>query len=339
MKIAIQPIGPDSGKINSFGGGEARWNINVYDILKQEGYDVHYRPPGEDAGFDLYLDTPWTVCKQLKSKKHVHFSFAAMSGNANLPQARTLECFREGGCILANPYRVGHSRNVALQEGEEDVDFVPVFIPMPFADIYKPNYDIEPSDRKEIVWATKSCFAPHFETRGEKFVFVPNNAAMTLRALVRLNQRVDFKMNFLLSHHLKEAHPRHNVPELFSKFKDANKVETLPWTELLKLMSRSKLNVPVGGLQASVMEGIFGTSLPVLYQDSRYYSGLERDMCLLPSVREATEDDIYNALETFWFDEKAYKKAWEFYQDSINRDHTTSGWMRNFKEALETMDL
>jgi len=337
MKIAIQPIGPDSGKINSFGGGEARWNINVYDILKREGYDVHYLAPGQDEGFDLYLDTSWAFCKQVKSKKHVHFSFGDMIGGAMLPQARQLECFRKGGCIVSNPYRVGHDRNVALRD-EENVDFVPVFIPMPFADVYKPSLDTPPFDRKEIVWATKGCFTPAFE--GDPgYNYIPNNAALTLRALVKLNQRVDFKINFILSHHLGEAHPRHNIPELLSKFKDVNKVETAPWTELLKLMARSKLNVPIGGLQASVMESVFATSLPVLYQDSRYYPIVEREICLLPPVREATEDDIYNALETFWFDEKAYKKAWEFYQDSINRDHTTSGWMRNFKEALETMDL
>ena len=335
VRIALQYFGEGSGQVNAFVGGEARWSTNVYDVLTREGYDVSYIPIEHDAsGFDLYLDAPWDVCDRLKCKRHVHFSFAPFSsqrreGLANQP------CVRAGRSIVSCPYGTGYRQS--LLAATENDPFQVVFVPMPFHDIYKPTSLGKPFDRTGVVWATKFWSDPVFDNPEHPHHFYVENAINTLRALVKLGEKVPFTLNFIMSEAIQQANPRHDVPGLIGRLPEVRKLGRMSWTELIKVMGTSKFNLPIGGLQASVLESIFGGSLPLLYSDT-HYANLSKDVGLLPPVRVATSQEIFEAMETFWRDEKVYTRAWDFYQE-LFKDHIREGFLRNFKETLSSIGL
>lgn len=334
MRIAFQYFGDSSGKINEFVGGEARLSSNIYNILQSAGHDVAYVQGDQDEGFDLYLDAPWEICDRLKSKRHVHFSFAYYDAERCQDMLRQ-PCARNGCCFVGHPYKIDQIKSLRAEMAGNPYHFL--FMPMPFDDCFRPANTVSPFQRTEIAWATKFWSDPVFDDPNHVQHYYVQNAVNTLQALVRLNQRTDFKMNFIMSESIEQANPRHNIPGLVSQLRDVSRLGRLPWTDLIQIMGKSKLNLPIGGLQASVLESIFGEALPILYSDTRYCA-TSKEICLLPAVKEATAQEIYEALEAFWFDECLFWYAWEYYQD-LFKDHTREGFLFNFDENLAKMGM
>lgn len=104
MKIAFQPFSSSPGDVNIFTGGEGRWNVNTYDMLKRAGHEVHYVRPGQDDGFDLYLDAPWDHCPIIKSRHHIHQYFSPL--RPDIQEGLGLRsCVQAGKAVVASPYR------------------------------------------------------------------------------------------------------------------------------------------------------------------------------------------------------------------------------------------
>jgi hypothetical protein len=85
------------------------------------------------------------------------------------------------------------------------------------------------------------------------------------------------------------------------------------------------------------LESIYCYGLPVTPAEHAV-GGPPLDIGLLPTSREITEDIYFEALDQFWFDRNAYRRAWEFQQDTFvdNRD---AGLQRQWKLLLELLEI
>ena len=323
MKIAIRSYGDDS--IDGFGGGEQRWLANLAHFLRTEGHEIHrlHQQVGCDSSFDIYLDAAWEDCHRIPaSVPHVHFSY--FGGHDGI---RKMECFQSGKCNLASPYRDAWVKN-AIWAKQADIRFTNICVPQPYPDDLLPEHSKVPGfERQEIFWATKDNFHPNFASQkrpdGRYHVFVQGGLD-TLSALLRLEKKVDFKMNFLLAHHLQQAPPELGVLELVNSFKNKEFRAIAPWTQLVDILARCKLNVPIGGLWGSIPETIFAKSLPLIFPRNQFS---ERFGSILPFPEDANEEDIYQALETLWFDKRIYDLNYEYLQD-LFKEHRTDGLRR-----------
>ncbi len=334
MKIAIRDFGSIGNTVNGYGGGEQRWSANLAHFLAAEGHDLIRCAEGQDHNCDLFLDASWERCQNIKAPVHVHFSFfACNAGGLEFP------CLPSGDCNMAVPYRNEWIKNVEWNKKLEK-SFTNLFIPQPYPDAFLPAAAnaVEGFARTEIMWASKDMFHPNFVSTPRsaelEHVFVQGGLDM-LRALLRLQEKAEFKMNFLMSHFLDQAHPRLGVPELLSRFRNVEFQGQLPWTDLLEVAAKCKLSVPVGGLWGSIPEAVFTKGLPMYCQRNLFsaYFG-----CRLPTAELTDEDDMYEALEDLWFDEKVYQRDFEI-QQILFEDHRTEGLRRNLKIAFEQLGL
>lgn len=338
MRIAIRTYGRNEyglcDPINGFGGGEQRWAANLAHFLKSEGHEVIRCPEGRDSGCDIFLDASWERCQYVSAPIHVHFSFFACNEGA-----RKFSCFSRGGCNLAVPYRVQWVRN---QNWMKDLEkpFTNIFLPQPYPDDLLPTHanEVPGFDRTGILWATKDMFHPNFEKQrqpnGREHVFTQGGLD-TLKALLRLQQKTDFKMHFLMKHFLDAAHPRYEVPQLLDQFRNKEFYGTIPWTDLISIAAHCKLNVPVGGLWGSIPESIFVKSLPMFFNRNCWSNEFGT---LLPFPEKTDEQDIYNALETLWFDERVYQRNFDI-QQVLFEDHRTAGLKTNFDIAFKQLGM
>ena len=321
-------------EVDGFGGGEQRWTANLAHFLKSEGYEVVRCAEGQDAGCDLFFDASWELCTQVRAPFHIHFSFFGWtSGIVEYP------CIHTGNCNLAVPYRSIWANQRTVSKVSE-FTYRNIFIPQPYPDNLMPAEanSVPGFNRREILWATKDMFHPNFESQsrpdGREQVFVQSGLD-TLRALLRLQKKAEFKMNFLLKHLIDQAHSRFEVPRMLDEFKEKQYWNQVPWTQLVNIAARCKLNVPVGGLWGSIPESIFTKGLPVFYQRNCWSNEFAT---MLPFPEHADEQDIYEALETFWFDERVYKRNYEI-QQVLFEDHRTEGLRTNLKLAFEQIGL
>lgn len=334
MRIAIRDYGQMGNQINGFGGGETRWTANLDRFLRTEGHEVFRCAEGQDKNCDLFLDASWERCQHVNAPVHVHFSFFACNRGA-----LEFPCLPSGKCNMAVPYQLQWIKNQNWMK-ELDKPFNNIFLPQPYPDDLLPaNIDqIRPFDRTGIFWATKDMFHPNFEKlqrpNGKEHVFTQGGLD-TLKALLRLQDKADFKMHFLMKHFLDAAHPRYGVPEMLSRFKNSQFYGVVPWTGLVELAAQCKLNVPVGGLWGSIPESIFVRSLPVSYMRNCWS---ENFGTILPFPENANEQDIYEALETLWFDERVYQRQFDV-QQVLFEDHRTEGLRRNFEIAFEQLGV
>jgi hypothetical protein len=214
------------------------------------------------------------------------------------------------------------------------------FVPQPYPDDLIPPdaLAVRGFDRGEIFWGTKDNFHPTFEkalhNEGREHVFI-ENGLNTLRALIRFQEKVPFKMHFLLKHHLDQAPARLGVPALLDQFKDKVFYNVVPWQPLVGILSRCKLNVPVGGLWGSIPETIFTGGYPLIYPQNQFSDDFGS---VMPLVRDVTEDEIYDAINMLWFDEKIYERNRELLND-LFKDHRTEGLRRNIKIIFERLGL
>lgn len=341
MRIAIRSYG-QGDHINGFGGGEQRWTANVAHFLRTEGYQVVRCAEGRDEGCDLFLDAGFEnrACYRIKAPLHVHFRYFG----AWQPDHSSSECVESGKCISAAPNKETYlnmlpgnrfTQSFWVEKGYAD-KVVSLFLPQPYPDDLLPSHINVPGfDRNEIFWGTKDMFHPVFgqawqegDQHGWKIV---NHGLCTLKALLRLqNERgAEFKMNFLMAHHLREAPAFLGVAELINSFRHKEFRNITPWTDLVSIMARCKLNTPIGGLWGSTPEAIFTGTLPVQFPNNQFYA----DYSLLPPPENIDEHNLYEILERLWFDR-------EFYHQHLNelserfQDHRTAGLQRNFQEAF-----
>lgn len=335
MKIAVRTYGPMGTEVDGFGGGEQRWTANLAHFLRSEGHDVVRCGEGGDTGCEIFFDASWELCQHVQAPRHVHFSyFGYTSGMLEYP------CFQTGNCNIAVPYRLAWNDNLKTRYTTE-YKFNPILIPQPYPDnLLPPGADSPGFGRPDIFWGTKDNFHPNFakpdqiRKDGREHVFIQGGLD-TLRALIRLQKKADFKMHFLLKYQLDQAPPRLGVPELLDQFKDKQFYNIVPWSGLVEILTRCKLNVPVSGLWGSIPETIFAGSLPLIFPRNQ----LSGDFgSILPLPEHADEQDIYEALETLWFDEKIYLKNQELLND-LFKDHRTEGLRHNMKVVFERLGL
>lgn len=336
MRIAIRKyFTPAENTIDGFGGGEQRWSANLAHFLSREGHDVIRCAEGEDAGCDLFLDASWERCQFGKARAHIHFSFSgANAGALQFPES----CINTGTCNFACPYLETHQETIRWTEFQPNVN--PIFLPQPYPDDLLPAHSsIHGFERNGIFWGTKDMFHPNFckpeciRPDGREQVFVQNGLD-TLRALLRLQRRVNFDMTFILAHHLQQSPERLGVRELLQQFRNVKFGTIVAWTTIIDVLSSCKLSVPVGGLWGSTPESMFAKSLPMLYPNNQFYAGMQ----ILPLVLDATEDSIYDTLERLWFDRDAYTASYNALQEKF-KDHRTEGLRKNFAVALQKVGL
>jgi hypothetical protein len=250
-------------------------------------------------------------------------------------------CFHTGACNIAVPYRLAwnenrkHIANPGVQ-GKFNI----LLIPQPYPDDLLPASAATPGfERQEIFWGTKDNFHPNFTKpeahRGDKEQVFVQGGLDTLRALLRLQQKVDFGMHFLLKHHLDQADPRLGVPQLLDQFKYKKFYNTVPWQPLVGILANCKLNVPVGGLWGSIPETIFTKGMPLIFPRNQFSGDFGS---ILPLPEHADEQDISQAIEELWFNERIYRMNYEVLQD-LFKDHRTNGLRENLKLALERIGL
>jgi len=333
MKIAVRTYGPQGSAVSGFGGGEQRWTANLAHFLEAEGHEVKRCNEGQDGDCEIFFDASWERCQLSRAKHHIHFSFFGPNHGAK----KISECMRSGNCNIAGPYRTAYNN---LIKWTKDERCNPFFIPQPYPDDLLPAaaIKIRGFDRTSIFWGTKDNFHPIFDNQkrpnGLEHVFIQSGLD-TLRALIRFQEKVDFKMYFILKHHLDQAPAGLEIPALLSQFRNTEFHNVVPWANLMKILADCKLNVPVGGLWGSIPETIFTHGLPLIYPKNQFSDDFGS---IMPLVKTTTEDDIYEALNVLWFDEKIYLRNQELLND-LFKDHRTEGLKRNLKIAFEQLGL
>jgi len=143
MKIAIQSYNGNS--MEAIGGGEHRWSLNWAEFLRLEGHSVDFkRGNGDDAGYDLLLDSP-DDCSKSAAKVHVHNKFGP--GRNSLVH---FPCASRGEMKMSVPYKEKYEtiKDEFLELGVEVF-----FLPMCYPDIWLPGEMQTPFERTGIVWA------------------------------------------------------------------------------------------------------------------------------------------------------------------------------------------
>ncbi len=333
MKIAVSGHGADKNNIDGFGGLEQRFGVNWSHFLKTEGHDVHFfdGTRGVDASFDLAIDCPIQRCDNIKAKRHIHGSFKAISLQST--DVQDTQCYQEGGYLYSSPYRVDYLESLGMS-ASGGFKHTPVFMPLPYPDDLLPA-DIEPGfNRSQISWANKGNFHPAF-TREFKYDLI-EDGIKHLKALVKLNQKADFTITFLLDSMIRNtgAEWRGEVADLIGQLKQVQRLETLPWTQLVQLLSKCKLNTHAGRLTSSVNETVFTYGVPVTQPKFVHLS----TVAVIPPVEDSTVDNLYDSYERVWFDEKFYYQVRDAFQDHF-RDHRTAGVRKAWKVLLQQLDL
>jgi hypothetical protein len=354
LRIAWRGHGVNKG-VNGFGGGEHRYNTNVMYILEKE-FDheiitVDDHPRIKDVECDLVYDPPFEGrgCFDLKAPMHIHMRFCSL-----VPNHESEECADRGNCIITVPWRQAYNECLAFEEQRDDRwvgKMKPIYLPMPYPDDLLPAHAAVPGfDRNEIFWCTKDPFHPVF---AESYANEPgyghgwkvvNAGLCTLKALLRLQKKVDFKINFLMAGHLAQAPDFLGVRELLSQFKYKEFRPTpqelsrgrywTPWLELLDILSRCKLNVPVGGLWGSSPETMFTKGLPMMHPDNMFH----KDYDVMPRVEDVNEDVLYEIFERYWFDKDAYNLTHKELQHRFE-EHRTAGVKRIFEQTFAEIGL
>lgn len=319
MRVVFWSRGKD---LNARGRGEDRWNVNLAYFLQSEGVDVLKGLPNLRYKGSVFLDAP-DDCRYLLGKKHVHFKFSY-----SMPELRELPCYREGELLLANPYRNSFEAGKKFWAGDRKVKFL--FLPIPYPDRLLPGGLEAGFRRKTITWASKDVFDPRFE-KDPGSQYVGNNGEYALRAVEKLSRRTEISFICIMYQMLGTR-----GEGLVAQLPQVKKYQELPWSELVGLMSQSKLNLCPAGSAGSVLESIFTKGLPV--QNEGTFFSPRRKFGLLPPAQQATQQDWDEALEAFWLDEQAYQQAWEYYQD-VFQDHRTDGARRAWQEALRTIGV
>lgn len=346
MKIAVRSHDP-TNSIDGYGGLEQRFGAMWGYFLEKEGHDVQYyhENVGCDESFDLAIDCPSEPTRsctgdrpRIRAKQHIHSSFGI--GPATHPEITCSPCYKSGNYILGVPHRQPYTLGLGLMsQGETKAQIL--FLPLPYPDELMPQGLEKGFNRTEIWWGNKGNFDPVIGPDHHAYEPFMVNGVETLKALIKLNQKVDFKITFLLTNRTRQAAARWpdlGINELISQFKNVEQRETMPWTQLVQAIGKCKLNTHPGGLTSSIHETIFTHGVPVTPKDNAHMFLRSPGIDLIRERQGITADEIYDTYERLWFDEKFYTQVYDIYQESFE-DHRSANVKKYWKRALEMLEL
>jgi hypothetical protein len=305
MKIGLLPH-KGAKEHNNAGLGDVRASSNIYHFLQREGYDVTYRTHVDAQDIDVYFDVnTHQVCEQVTSVRHIHNSF----------YSQNIE--RHGGnrrCANGELTTYGTFYRKTYQEDlQHPADLTAVFTPTPFLKEWRPEIQSPAFERTEITWAIRRCSANR-----EQHEY----ADCLLRALLRLNQGVDFTLNVIDSDEMADFLP------LIQQFKNPVLFGRIPWPQVLEIQARTKLNMYHNDLSgASTNEAMLCGAVPVLPADNLFW--YVPDGVGSPK----TEPALYETLHQLWFDPVLFGKHWSHYQEVIS-DHQYPKVAESWKAAI-----
>ena len=341
MKIAIRDHGRGMS-VDGYGGLEQRFAAMWGYFLQKEGHDVHFFHErfGCDTSFDLALDCPPepTRAEAIKAKVVVHNSFG--TGAAVHPEVTNCDKYQRGDYVLSVPHREPYINGLGLMSQKKTKAQI-VWMPLPYPDELMPSNLEKGFDRKEIWWGNKGNFDPVVDPSHQAYKPFVVNGINTLKALVKLNQKVDFKITFMLTPltlSFSRKWPGEGVEELIGQLKNAERLNIIPWSELVTRISKCKLNTHPGGLTSSIHETLFTQGVPVTPKGSAHMFMRSPGIEFIGDRSEATVDEIYDTYDRLWFDEKYYNQVYDMYQDSFS-DHRTDNVRKQWLKMLDILEI
>ncbi len=336
LKIGLNAYQQNS--LDGYGGLEQRFAVNWGFFLKEEGHDVHFlrENQGCDSSFDLYWNAPVCSvpalqCGNVKSRKHIHnyFHFDVVPALGFCP------CVQEGNCYFSNPY-IDTFKKLEENASNSPGKFTPLFTPLPYIDRWLPQNLLPGFDRQEIMWCNKGSLDPQYGP--ENAPYYPENSVNLLKALVKLNQKVDFKITFVLNSLIRNARPEYGVEGLISQLKNVERVDRIPWSNLVDRMSRCKVNTHAGGLTSAINEALFVNTAPLANSHFGFFNELCQELNIIPNQQHATADEIYDGLGKLWFDREWYEYVVDSFEE-LFRHHRTEGARKAWEDLLEVMNF
>jgi hypothetical protein len=216
-----------------------------------------------------------------------------------------------------------------------------LFLPLPYLDELMPQGLEKGFNRSGIWWGNKGNFDPLVGPDHPSYESFMVNGIETLKALIKLNKKVDFDMTFLLTSRTVAAarsYPDLQIEELISQLKSVRRLETMPWSQLVQELGKCKLNTHPGGLTSSIHETIFTHGVPVTPAGNAHMFLRSPGVDLIRAREGVTSDEIYDTYERLWFDEKFYTQVYNSYQESFE-DHRSANVEKYWKRALEMLDI
>ena len=329
MKIAIRSHGDNS--INKAGGLEHRFVVNWAEFLKYEGHHVSFFDPnkGCDSSFDLAIDVPLEQCSNIKAKYHIHNSFNPKA--LKHPTVQNNPCYQEGNYFFSSPYRFDYDKSCFMAT-QENFKHIPVFMPLPYPDHLKPPVEKLGFERAEILWANKGNFDCVFDENHAKHYYVTDGLNV-LKALIALNRKFDFKVTFLVDSKIRIARPEWEVEGYISQLKHVDRFDMIPWNNLLKVMSKCKLNTHPGGLTSAVNEAVFLNTLPMTPVSDMHLNVLP----MAPDPETSSVESVYDAYEKAWVDKQYYTSCLNAYEAEF-QDHRTTNVRKHWATLMSILE-
>ncbi len=338
MKIAIRSWGSYRDNLDGFGGLELRYTVNYAHFLRSEGHEIHFFDDarGCDSSFDFAIDAPNHSCHLVKAKYHTHNWFSPKITTAiKYPEFHNNPCYQSGQMIITSPYKYGYDN--AIKEVVEHNFKHLLFLPLAYPDDLVPKNLVPGFNRNIILWGNKGNFNAEFGP--ERNLFYVTNGINTLKALVRLNKKADFKMVFLLDNYIRDTRPewKDEIADLISQLKDVERLDQVTWTQYVNFMAQTKINTHVGGLTSGINECLFTQGVPATPEKFIFFQDVAKELNLMPSAEIATVDEIYDAYERLWFDEQHYLYVRDAFQEAF-ADHRTDGLRKHWKSTKEKLN-
>jgi hypothetical protein len=333
LKIAFNAYNQDH--LDGYGGLEQRFSVNWAFFLKDEGHDIHFLREGAgcDESFDLYWNAPVCSdpnrsCRNVRARKHIHnyFHFDVR------PVIQYCPCAERGECFFSSPYVDTFKR---MKEMEEEIGtFKALLTPIAYPDNWRPSDLVPGFDRDEIMWCNKGSLDPKFGP--ENAPYYPGNSVEILKALVKLNQRVDFKTTFVLNNLIRTARPEYGVEGLISQLKNVERVDQIPWSNLVARMGKCKINTHAGGLTSAINEALFVGTAPLTNTHFGFFNDICQELNIVPDPQHATSDQIYDGLEKLWLDRNWYNKVIERFETGFAYNRT-EGLRKAWRDLEQTL--
>ncbi len=343
MKIGFEIPGcGSSSELDIPTRGEGRWSLNWMHILREEGHQLYNVRNVECEGqnLDWYFNTPWAgniSCfgDKVNYLKHGHLRYGAIKDeiwlNAVEQEHSNIRCLQNGAGNITFGYKNNYFDSLpAWAKAERNYNIG--LMPIPFSDSMLTAPVTQGFDRPNIAWMSKEVFHRGQFERESPW---PEVGLVFLRALEKFSRRVDFKLYFIITG--EEQFPP-EAQELLSRMN----VETVPllsFRPLLQFLSTIKINLGVCGMASSTIDSLFVRSVPL-----GHFNGFMTDTIrtefpqgVLPPARETTEEQVYNLLETLWFDRKFYRSVEDCYQEefSVHYKPNALKWFNSFVESSQ----
>ena len=337
MRIGIRSYGHYRDHLEGQGGVDLRNTVHYAHFLRSEGHDVRFFNEAQGIdGVDVVLDAPRENCANICATNHIHsFFFPFSRYSLEIPSVMSNPCYHRGQFMLSSPYR--HGYNMAKSQLSDFKYKHLLFLPLPYPDDLCPANLSPGFQRDTIFWGNKGNFAPEFGQENRYDLIT--NGLNTLKALVRLNNRSDFRVVFVLDSLIRSTRRewRSEVESLISQLKNVERLEQVTWSEYVEIMSRTKINTHIGGLTSGINECLFTQSVPAVPEKFIFFQDVAEELKILPPAEVATADEIYEAYERLWFDERYYLHIHDAFQD-VFVDHRTEGLRKYWQKAMEELE-